>query len=76
MTFKNLISESGDRASLGRLTFWLLLCVCLWYWCRGQETPNTLFDGWAALLLYNLGKKGVGAFDRLSQLKHGRKNAE
>ncbi|MGE4267191.1 MAG: hypothetical protein AB7F25_07130 [Deferribacterales bacterium] len=76
MTFKNLISENGAQISIGRLTFWLLLCVCLWFWLRGADTPNTLFEAWAAMVLYNLGKKGVWAFDKMSERKHGGRNVE
>lgn len=76
MNINGLISENGSSVSLGRLTFWLLLIVCLWFWLRGAETPNSLYDAWALILLYNLGKKGVTAFDRLSHLKHGGKNVE
>lgn len=71
MNWKNLISEDGATASIGRLTFLLLLMVCLWFWVRGAETPATLFDGWVTMAVYNLGKKGVWAFDQMSRRKHG-----
>jgi len=74
MTIKNLISEDGKQISIGRLTFWLLLFVCLWFWFHRAETPQTLFDAWTAMVLYNLGKKGIFAFDRMSERKHGGRN--
>ena len=77
MKMSGLISEDGQSVSIGRLTFWLLFCICLYYWLwLKAETPATLMDGWYAMVLYNFGKKGVDAFNSMNKLKHGGRNAE
>lgn len=65
MNLKRLISENGKDISLGRTTFWVMFVVSLWYWVvLRQDTPNTLFNSWWIVLLYNFGKKGINVLSK------------
>ena len=65
MNLKRLISENGKDISLGRTTFWVMFVVSLWYWVAlRQDTPNTLFNSWWIVLLYNFGKKGINVLSK------------
>jgi len=57
MNFKRLISEDCVHVSLGRTSFWILFCLLLWFWIQGKEVPESLFNTWWLVLLYNFGKK-------------------
>lgn len=75
MTLKNLISEDGRRVSIGRLTFWVLLSVCLYFWLwLKTDAPYTLHESWIWLLFYNLGKKVLPVIDRWGERKHAVKD--
>ena len=71
MTIKNMISEDGKQVSIGRLTFWLLLFVCLYFWLYlHADAPDTLHESWIWIMFYNLGKKILPVIDRWGERKH------
>jgi hypothetical protein len=62
MTFKRLISEDGESVSLGRISFWAIFPIMIFYWTYGwivldKDAPSSLVAGFSSILLYNLGKK-------------------
>ena len=57
MDFKRLISEDGKHVSLGRVSFWILFVFMLWFWIEEMEVPESLFNTWWIILVYNFGKK-------------------
>jgi len=65
MTFRSLIcEESEDKrgklqsyVSLGRVSFWIFLIIMCYFWCKDKAVPDTLYNSWIAVLLYNFSKK-------------------
>lgn len=63
MSFKHLISEDGKNVSLGRLSFWIIFIISLYMWIYlKKEIFEYQAQIFIALLLYNLGKKGLSAW--------------
>jgi hypothetical protein len=61
MTWRYIISEDGERVSLGRLAFWLIFMLCVGkYWLLGVDIPLYLFWSWSTLVAYNVLKKPLG----------------
>jgi hypothetical protein len=59
----NLIKDSDNKVSIGRLTLGLLMTLAIAkFWYFGLEIPDTMASTLAALLLYELGKKGRDAY--------------
>lgn len=61
-----LVVGGRDTASLGRVAFWLVFGLCVWFWlARPVEAfPPTLGDALWVVLAYNLGGKAVNNFSR------------
>lgn len=74
MNFKHLISEDGVSVSLGRVSFWLVFALLIWYWVSAglkvdvnvtvPDAPDSLLYSFYTLLLYNTGKKFTGVFNK------------
>lgn len=66
-----LITEDGKAISLGRVSFWLLLLACIYFWFFEKivDFPPTLFQAFCAVMLYNFGKKGVDLFNTFLETK-------
>jgi len=74
MNFKHLISENGSDASIGRVSFWIVFAIIIWYWIRAGLTiditinipdiPQSLEYIFYSLLLYNSGKKFTGVLEK------------
>lgn len=74
MNFKRLISEDCEHVSLGRTTFWLLFFASIYYWLYlKQEVPDTLFNSWWIVLIYNFGKKGLNVANNVFTVKNSNK---
>jgi len=77
MTIKRLISENGVDISLGRTTFWILFVISLYYWIYlKQDTPDTLFNSWWIVLIYNFGKKGLNVASSVFTTKDSNKGKQ
>jgi hypothetical protein len=61
-----LVAGTRQTASLGRVAFWLVfgLAVYFWLWRPAAEFPQTLGDTLWVVLAYNLGGKAVNNFSR------------
>ena len=61
-----LIIGGRDTASLGRVAFWLVMGLCVWFWLgRPVESfPPSLGDALWVVLAYNFGGKAVNTFGR------------
>ena len=59
-----LVVGGRDTASLGRVAFWLVFGLCVWFWVAGREVPATMDDALWWVLAYNLGGKAVNNFSR------------
>lgn len=70
MKFKRLVSEDGVNVSNGRLAFWILLIINIYFWLYlKRDVPSTLFNSWWIVLIYNFGKKGIGAVNAAFEKK-------
>jgi len=69
LKFAYLITEDGRRVSLGRITFWLLLCFMIYFWFIEGEVPESLFSTWWLILLYNFGKKAKPVLEKMIKRK-------
>lgn len=61
-----LVVGGRDTASLGRVAFWLVFGLCVYFWL-GRPVPDfppSLELALGAVLAYNLGGKAVGSFSR------------
>lgn len=66
LIYRYLICEYDHKLSLGRVTFWILLCMNTYYWMYLQkDVPDTLFNSWWIILIYNLSKKGLRVFGEI-----------
>jgi hypothetical protein len=73
MNFKNLISEDGTSVSLGRVSFWMVFALLIWFWIKAglkidvnvtiPDAPDSVLYSFYSLLLYNTGKKFTGIFN-------------
>lgn len=68
MSFKYLITEDGERVSIGRVTFIIILATMLFFWITGKTVVDTLFYTWVLLLVYNLSKKGIRSLDKFLEV--------
>jgi hypothetical protein len=59
MNIKSLISEDNDNVSMGRVAFWLLFIISMFFWITDKKYPNTMYDIFAIIVLYNFSKKGI-----------------
>lgn len=74
MNFKHLISEDGVNVSLGRVSFWMIFALLIWYWIQAglkvdvnvtiPDAPDSLLYSFYTLLLYNTGKKFTGIINK------------
>lgn len=80
MNFKSLISENGKDISMGRVTFWILLSILLYFWLgkfvflwiNGMESANTidgLFDIPDGLMTAFLVSISYNAYKKLPMTK-------
>lgn len=66
LEWKSLISEDMKSLSLGRVAFWIALSYSTWFWFISTSTfPSALLEFLYATLGYNLGTKGVSAYQRV-----------
>lgn len=78
MNFKHLISENGNDASIGRLAFWIVFAIIIWYWIKAglkidinisvPDIPQSLEYIFYSLLLYNSGKKFSGILEKRNKV--------
>lgn len=71
MTFRSLFCEFEtvtdaegkailqDSVSLGRVAFWIIFGIMVYFWLMGTPIPPTMFDSWWIILLYNFSKKPI-----------------
>jgi len=59
MNFRSLVSEDNDSISIGRISFWVLFGLSIYFWIMKPTFPQTLYDTLGIILLYNFGKKGI-----------------
>ncbi len=74
MNFKSLISEDGTSISLGRVSFWIVYALLIWFWIKTglkvdvnvtlPDAPDSLLYSFYSLLLYNIGKKFTGVISK------------
>lgn len=71
MKFSSLISEDSKNLSLGRVSFWIVFGISIYFWFRREpdKFPETLFYSFMLLLLYNISKKGFDSINRFFELK-------
>lgn len=69
MTFKSLfcdIMEDGgvdkSKVSLGRVAFWITFILCIYMWVANKPVPETLFESFWMLLVYNTVSKVTPSF--------------
>lgn len=74
MQFRNLISENSlddgtPVISLGRVSFWLILSFCSYFWFCVEVAafPPTLFYTLGFLMIYNVSKKSLKSLDVVLQ---------
>ena len=67
-----IIVEKGSL-SLGRVSYWIVLCVASYMWIASIMVPESLLIVLMALLSYNLGKKSLDAFNSYTVIKNGPK---
>lgn len=66
LKWQSLISEDMKSLSLGRVAFWIALSYSTWFWFISTSTfPSALLEFLYATLGYNLGTKGVSAYQRV-----------
>ena len=67
LEWKSLFSEDMKTLSLGRLAFWIALSYSTWFWFHplGAVYPPALLEFLYATLAYNLGAKGVSAYQNV-----------
>ena len=62
---KGLFLGSGGDLSLGRLAFWLVFGLAVYFWLMrpAPDFPPTLEMALVSVLAYNLGSKAVNGFN-------------
>lgn len=67
LEWRTLLSEDRKTLSLGRIAFWIALGYSTWFWFHpfGATFPPALLEFLYATLAYNLGAKGIGAYQRV-----------
>lgn len=75
MKFSSLICEFRDEknkdgelviqkyVSLGRFSFWLTFIIMSWMWFNDKTVPDTLFNVFMLMVLYNFFKKPLMMLD-------------
>lgn len=75
MKFSSLICEFRDEknkdgelviqkyVSLGRFSFWLSFSIMSWMWFNDKTVPDTLFNVFMLMVLYNFFKKPLMMLD-------------
>jgi hypothetical protein len=76
--FKSLLFEK-DKLSLGRISFWIVFGILVWYWIRTglivevnvtiPDAPDSLQFAFLYLLAYNMGKKFKGMFGKNKEIE-------
>lgn len=76
MDWKGLISEDGKKLSIGRVSFWVVFILCIYFWLlKDKEAfPPTLFDTFVFVLGYNVAKKPINVFSKYIDTKYGNNN--
>jgi hypothetical protein len=64
-----LVVGTRKTASLGRVAFWIVFGLCIWFWVAGREVSPTMGETLWAVLAYNLGGKAVNNFSRHDRQK-------
>ena len=62
MKWSGLISENVrgvQVASIGRLSFWIVLFILCFMWLKQWPVPDTLYWTWMTLVGYNIVKKPI-----------------
>lgn len=61
-----LVIGGRNTASLGRVAFWLVFGLAVYFWLARPlaDFPPTLGDALWVVLAYNLGSKGINSFSR------------
>ena len=63
LEWRTLFSEDLKTLSLGRIAFWIALSYSTWFWFISTGIfPSALLEFLYATLGYNLGTKGVRAY--------------
>lgn len=67
MTFRSLICDIKENpengkplesyVSLGRVSFWILFGLMMYFWFTEKTVPLTLYNSWWSVLAYNFLKK-------------------
>lgn len=59
-----LVIGGRNTASLGRVAFWLVFGMAVYFWLARPpaDFPPTLGDALWVVLAYNLGSKGINSF--------------
>lgn len=73
MTFRSLFCDvkadptAPDQlqsfVSIGRVTFWLLMCFMCYFWIQGIPIPASLIETFNIIILYNFLKKPLDMID-------------
>jgi len=86
MDFNSLLCElkeeknaKGDYViqkyvSLGRVSFWLLFIILNVFWFRDVTVPDSLYDVFFIILLYNFSKKPLELFKDSKIIRAFREN--
>lgn len=73
MDWRGLISEDNQKLSIGRVSFWIVFMICIYFWTwRDKDSfPPTLFETFIFILGYNIAKKPITVFSKYIDTKYG-----
>jgi hypothetical protein len=65
-----LICSTGKYVSIGRVSFWIVMCIMVFMWLAQWPVPESLVWSWTTIVGYNLVKKPLGTVDEYVKNKN------